>query len=63
VKFLVLSHTRFAVFETLPILFGGQHSLRIHYVLRMPTLPASGRSPLTKISSPSGKTPTPTFPS
>ena len=30
---------------------------------RMPTPPASGRSPLTKISSRSGKTPTPTSPS
>ena len=30
---------------------------------RTPMLPASGRSPPTKISSPSGKTPTPTSPS
>jgi hypothetical protein len=33
VKFLLMSDTRFAVFETLPILFDGRHSLRIHHRL------------------------------
>jgi hypothetical protein len=52
-----MSDTRFAVFETLPIFFDGQHSLRIHQMLRMPRLLAV-RAALAayKDSSPSGKT-------
>src|ERR1700722_17799755 len=35
VKFLVVSNQRFTVFETLPIFFDGQHSLRIHQAVRI----------------------------
>jgi hypothetical protein len=35
VKFLVVSNKRFTVFETLPIFFDGQHSLRIHQAVRI----------------------------
>src|ERR1700722_2732233 len=35
VKFLVVGNKRFTVFETLPIFFDGQHSLRIHQAVRI----------------------------
>jgi hypothetical protein len=50
---------RYRIWEWLVRTLWGRESRRA----RMPMQPASGRSPPTKISSPSGKTPTPTSPS